>query len=754
MSKAPKQRKAQLHYQPYQASSASSNGDGSGLDFHGADLPMMDPVLAGFSSNLSRNLWDDWNESDPNLVKFDMFTDDGSSMTATNTRVTQTMTQGNVSMHQEPMHPMAASQQAHGETSHHVDHHSVSMSAGSGSFEPMELDSARHASGGFSAQMQGLPRMHVKRSLSEDIVSMLDDETQDPFGHHARAQTKAMQQQQQHRQHYTPTSSAQNKTSEPMNTQESLMVQNSTAWMSGFAQEVPVQGPPSPRTQARIDAHNSRPEPTPLERAAAAIATTMVAVPNPCKEKEAPPAPEPSASSTATSNVMTPSPFNAFSFMSAAIEGKADGSDGKNGDKNVNMFGNQGMMMPGFMMYSMPMMGNYQAAAAAMGMMPMGMPMGAMQMSMGMPMNPMGMAMGPMGAMQMPMGMPMMPMNPMGMQMNPMGMAMTPNGNATADGNAGTLSANSATAPGATTPANGTTPDGLALLKGKPLIASKDPRGPGFVSIARKPEEPEVSTILKSLMEEEAKKKEKKLERNRDSARESRKKQQTYVETLETGIKRLQINRDLVHSYRWGVTGPSSLTLASLSSTSPGNDTHNRNRELVEWKTRVNVVTGASESFSNLQNPAGFQSLMRVNRQRRALGFSRDEKERAIWKCFVCVGKQLAALRQRILELQVFRTLETNPLTADLRDQLQLTEQQRLALQCHSNRIFAQEVEALVKLFKVFFALRDQALRFNLLSPSLEQYFRETCAMDQLQRLLQWTETYRSTIQDTLSLQA
>lgn len=280
------------------------------------------------------------------------------------------------------------------------------------------------------------------------------------------------------------------------------------------------------------------------------------------------------------------------------------------------------------------------------------------------------------------------------------------------------------------------------LKPARPLQPKGAPRtGPAFVNIARKPEEPEVSSILKSLMDEEAKKKEKKLERNRDSARESRRKQQTYVETLENGIKRLQINRDLVRSYRWGVSGPGFGPLPCPNSP-----------QMFDWKNRLEVVTGRTEAFSSIQNPANFQSLMRLNRQRRTLAMQQLERERAVWKCFVFVGRQLAAMRTRVLQVQMLRTFSENPLAMELDAVLNLTADQKLQLQCHAQQTFNEEVVELTKLFKVFFALRNEALRLNIMSPSLERHFRDACSFDQLQKLLQWTETHRTVIETDLCL--
>lgn len=249
-----------------------------------------------------------------------------------------------------------------------------------------------------------------------------------------------------------------------------------------------------------------------------------------------------------------------------------------------------------------------------------------------------------------------------------------------------------------------------------------------------------MSSILKSLMDEEAKKKEKKLERNRDSARESRRKQQTYVETRE----RYQASAD---QPRPRPLLPMGRQRARLWSSSCPNSP-----QMFDWKNRLEVVTGRTEAFSSIQNPANFQSLMRLNRQRRTLAMQQLERERAVWKCFVFVGRQLAAMRTRVLQVQMLRTFSENPLAMELDAVLNLTADQKLQLQCHAQQTFNEEVVELTKLFKVFFALRNEALRLNIMSPSLERHFRDACSFDQLQKLLQWTETHRTVIETDLCL--
>ena len=131
-----------------------------------------------------------------------------------------------------------------------------------------------------------------------------------------------------------------------------------------------------------------------------------------------------------------------------------------------------------------------------------------------------------------------------------------------------------------------------------------------------------------------------------------------------------------------------------------------------------------------------------------------DERERAVWKCFRLVGRQLAAIRTSVLQVQMLRTFSGNPLAAELDSLLNLSAGQKRQLQCHAQQMFNEEIVELTKLFKIFFALRNEALRLNILSPSLERYFRETCSFDQLQKLLQWTENHRTVIESDLSIDA
>eukprot|EP00644_Phytophthora_capsici_P012749 jgi/Phyca11/13787/fgenesh1_pg.PHYCAscaffold_5_\ len=151
MSKAPKAKKVALHYQPYQALGAqSSEGDEPSMDLGMSDLPMhLDPVLSGLSSNMSRNLWDDWNENDANFgMKFDMFTDEVSTASTASSTASP-----NPSMHVSSLSSTGFEQQQNA-SPNTMHTHGPAMS---------------------TMEEQQKPRANVQRSLSEDIVNMLDE---------------------------------------------------------------------------------------------------------------------------------------------------------------------------------------------------------------------------------------------------------------------------------------------------------------------------------------------------------------------------------------------------------------------------------------------------------------------------------------------------------------------------------------------------------------------------------------------------
>ncbi|KAE9022892.1 hypothetical protein PR001_g13040 [Phytophthora rubi] len=820
MSKAPKAKKAALHYQPYQALGQAGEVDEASMDLNMSDLPLhLDPVLSGLSSSMSRNLWDDWNENDANFgMKFDMFADEVSTASST--------ASPNPGMHVPP-----------------ADAHSYShMSPSPYEQQQNASPNPMHVGGGGTPTHgdQHKPRANVQRSLSEDIVNMLDDTNETSFPKHMEtdqgrdvamqnmmyspASTQSAvsfqhhhnnQQQQQHHQQQQMHPNHMNQFQQqiqmqlqqqyqqpPQQQQQQYQQQqpfqqptgsNASSWMNNFGGGNQSSTTPSTATSVKPNGnpttHRRPSNPSALDMAVAEGTASLVAK---CPKHQG--TATPAVSTSAPQQTTTPSGKTAGAQAGGSSAGGVTnkpnstpgaGSSNSNGanmndpSQQANAFG--GMMMNPFMMYSM--MGPQGMNMMGMPMqMPMGMNMNGMngmndmngsnganeansgnnmngmnamagmngmqlpmqmqlqlQLQMQMQMAQMAQmnGMGGMNGMQMPMGLPGMPM---GMNMSmPLNMNMQQQQQVNPQSG---LAGDVEMTPAATAFPMGMSATGGAMLKPARALQPKGARtGPAFVSIARKPEEPEVSSILKSLMNEEAKKKEKKLERNRDSARESRKKQQTYVETLENGIKRLQINRDLVRSYRWGVSGPGFGPLPCPNSP-----------QMVDWKNRLEVVTGRTEAFSNIQNPANFQSLMRLNRQRRTLAMQQHERERAVWKCFVFVGRQLAVMRTRVLQVQMLRTFPENPLAMELDSVLNLTADQKLQLQCHAQQMFNEEVVELTKLFKVFFALRNEALRLNIMSPSLERHFREACSFDQLQRLLQWTENHRTVIETDLCL--
>jgi hypothetical protein len=779
--------------------------------------------IRGLPSSLSRNLWDDWNESDANFqVKFDMFNgDDVASTTSTAPSSVAAISPGAPSggalMDQSPHHESANTHpRALVERSLSEDIVSMLDDGGDLVLTPSS-NHARPSNDAGSGMSHNMLPPQAPGGVASSRTSFMNQQMVPPMHHqqqqqHHHQQRQQQQQQQQQLQQQQQQHQQQQQQQQQQQPQFQQFQQMQQMQMQQLQQQLQMQQQFQQMQQQRARASDGsnwmdafttsasngpmQSEKSSLENAVAAASSTLTAMPHgagfggnhtpsPHSSSERSPATQQQQQfNMSPFGFQTPSDSSSTSGQKRKAEGDAPMSEklknkstpdtsgstpgsvgtpstpdtastssstptstGMNGQQqNGGSFGNPAMMMPGFMMYPMPMMGNYNALGMnGMNMMQMGamqMPMGAMQMP-GMGMNGMPMGMPGVNGMQMSaMGIPGMGMNPsmpmsamgmpLGMQMpSPMGFQVNPQ-----SGVAGDVDMGSSTSPESSiAPA----PTPIAMRSLQPKDANRV-GGPGFVSIARKPEEPEVSSILKSLMEEEAKKKEKKLERNRDSARESRKKQQTYVETLENGIKRLQINRDLVVSYKWGLSGPGFGPLPCPNSP-----------QMFDWKNRVQVVTGQSEAFSNIQNPTTFRALMQLNRQRRVLVLRTDDRARAVWKCFVAIGQQLEELRRRILQVQLLRVFTQNTLAGEVGELLHLSADQKLQLQCLAQTSFNEEVVQMVALFKVFFALRNEALRLNLMSPALESYFRESCSVDQLHRLLQFSEMHRSVIEDALA---
>lgn len=759
MSKAPKAKKSAIHYQPYQATGAS-DGDEPSMDLGMTDLPLqLDPVLAGLSSNMSRNLWDDWNENDANFgMQIDVLTDEVGAAS-----IPSSMADPHQQMHESSF--SGYEQQIASPKMVHMHENSEVATLG----ETQKL------------------RLNVQRSLSEDIVNMLDDHNGatiskqldgDQRGH-AAIQNLAFQPEQnvinpQQRQPYLdqqPLNHVQLLQHQQLQMQQHLQqqvqqhrqnFQQETAGLYGsnFIDSCGGGNQTSATTNASASGTSSNPPVHERQSTSSnsvnfshdyRMSSTLQHVPSSSENEKTTAQRPPASLAGSISADIAMKTDNVKTASSSSFETKSNDPS-----QLPNSFGFQGMMINPFLMY--PMMG-------AQGMNMMGMPL---QMPVGMNVNANAMnganaTNNPNGLSGIPFAMQMqlqlqfqlqmaqmaqmngmgvsgmhMPVNfsgfPMGLNMQ---MPFTVNTQQQVNPQSGQASDVAMTS---------VLPMGMPLMGGAMLNQTRQPQevdggGHGFVSIARKPERPEVSSILKSLMKEEAKKKEKKLERNRDSARESRKKQQTYVETLENGIKRLQLNWDLVRSYQWGVSGSRLGPLPCTNSP-----------QMFDWKNAVEIVTGKIEDCENFQHPANFQSLIRLNRQRRILAMQHEARKRAVWKCFVSIGRQLAAMRTRVLQVQMLRSLSENALAMELDALLNLTADQKLQLRCHAEQMFSQEVLELTKLFKIFFALRNEALRLNMISPLLDHYFRETCSFDQMQNLLQWTETHHTVIETGLAL--
>ncbi|TDH66556.1 uncharacterized protein CCR75_006085 [Bremia lactucae] len=769
MVKAPKAKKAALHYQPYQAN-ISSESDEPSMDLGMTDIPLqLDPVLSGLSSNMSRNLWEDWNEGDASFdVKFNMLTDkvDTASSSEIMTDLHSSIGSG------------------------YEQQQSVSNSTMHLNFSPNSESSA------FSTtDVAGKPRLNIQRSLSEEIVNMLDENNEAALSKQLdgnqrgiapsqslmfnadrmTAQHQKLQSQYQphsntqYWQQYQQQLQLQQQFQQQQHIQREASDLHVANWMNSFGvNQITAATNPAASTKSsdpsthRVLPNSANYDYAEAEKMAAVKSTSFSfsqqsTSSNGESKKAVASGPKTSSGGLACGNAT-------IKTSNAAINNSYINMTYP--PQHTNGLGPQGMMINPFLMF--PMMG--PQAMNMMGMpiqMPMGINVNAMNSMNGA--NAMNNASGLTG-MNYTNGMHDLSGTPLSMhlqlqmqfqmqmaqmaQMNGMGLhgMSMPSGFANLPMSLNMqipLNVQHQINPqsGLANDANTTSEYSMGMFSTEGKLPKPNGAneafggGSGFVSIAKKPDEPGVSSILKSLMTEEAKKKEKKLERNRDSARESRKKQQTYVETLENGIKRLQINREFVRSYQWGISSPGFSFLTCPNSL-----------QMIDWKNRINVVTGQTEAFASIQNPANFWSLMQLNRQRRTLAMQHEDRERAVWKCFVYVGRQLNGLRTRVLQMQMLRSLSQSALTQELEMLLNLSADQKFHLQSQAHQIFNQEVMELTKLFKIFFVLRNEALRLNMVSPFLEAYFREVCSFDQLQKLLQWTETHRSIILEEISL--
>lgn len=384
-----------------------------------------------------------------------------------------------------------------------------------------------------------------------------------------------------------------------------------------------------------------------------------------------------------------------------------------------NIQGYPQMMVPGVIMYTMPVMGNFPPQMY--GMMPVGMPL---QMNIA-------------SGMQFQQPSPFAPRNEMPFDVN-----------TTATGQAEEKSPNQAAHTAQATPfikpshfvnpamlhypTNHSMPVPALSTNGHfaafQPIAEPPNRKPNFVNIARKPEKPQASSILKSLMEEEAKKKEKKLERNRDSARESRRKQQSYVGVLENGIKRLQINREYIVSYQWGLTKTDTRQSSSQ-------------KDQFGIGQFISIVCGEVEFPSYVEDIHVLKRLMASTRHRRAvMSLSGRWRAQLVAKCFAQIGTFLARIRDRIIALQIISQLGS-PFTKDLENILRLTHTQKQQLGAlHLYDQIRSEIYAFILAAKSITALQAQAHNIVYHASALELPFSQVCASKQLHQLLQFTE--------------
>ncbi|RHY45075.1 hypothetical protein DYB34_011092 [Aphanomyces astaci] len=241
------------------------------------------------------------------------------------------------------------------------------------------------------------------------------------------------------------------------------------------------------------------------------------------------------------------------------------------------------------------------------------------------------------------------------------------------------------------------------------IAAAKPPLKP-HVPLARKPGTGEISSMLQSLLDEEAEKRDKKLERNRDSARESRKKQQKYVEVLEDGIQHLQIAKESLGRFRFGRSPPAQLDL----------------------------LCGLRPSLPS------FAVVMHASRQRRMLG---HPKHPLLDKVFSALGRTLALLQASLLDMTMLWDAASNGLA----DVLRLSPTQQQQLDDLAAVVRRREMARLALLVKAFKVLRRRAFELGAFAPSLDVYFRAVLTPDQLAKMVTWTEMNRS---DLLRLQS
>ncbi|CAK4085343.1 unnamed protein product [Aphanomyces euteiches] len=237
-----------------------------------------------------------------------------------------------------------------------------------------------------------------------------------------------------------------------------------------------------------------------------------------------------------------------------------------------------------------------------------------------------------------------------------------------------------------------------------PLLLAKPPLKPQ-VPLARKPGTGEISSMLQSLLDEEAEKRDKKLERNRDSARESRKKQQKYVEVLEDGIQHLQISKDALLRHHFG-------------------------RSPVE-PSQLDLMSGASPLSPS------FAVVMQSARQRRLLG---QPKADHLEKVFAALVRTISLLQSSLMEMHMLYNAKSN----GLNDVLGLTPTQITQLDELAATVRQQQTVKVALLVKAFKALRRQAFELGAFAPSLDVYFRAVLSPEQVAKMVTWTETNRN----------
>lgn len=239
---------------------------------------------------------------------------------------------------------------------------------------------------------------------------------------------------------------------------------------------------------------------------------------------------------------------------------------------------------------------------------------------------------------------------------------------------------------------------------------------PPHVPIAKKQQGSEPSATLQVLIQEEREKKERKLDKNRNSARTSRTRKLNVVESLENAVKDLQMAMSVVVQYQWGtcddINKLKRLTLDEAYACQP---------KLSQIPAHVHIrVEHAKNNIVSHSRLSSIETHFNV-----IAGF-------------------IARLRTHALNASVLHAVanssDTNgPSTLNrLADMLQLTELQKLEINKNQQEIqrIARNIAILTKLVRV---IRAQGMTFAKHSPSLDKHLIPVATLKQVTNLCKWS---------------